>query len=75
MELTWRVVITMKKIDGVHIIAWNPKAKNCTNEPYDLGMTIAEYKKHIGVNVTLSDEQIAKKSEQKVPYYKGLEGK
>lgn len=65
----------MKKIDDMRIIHWDSKAKNCTNEPYHLGMTVDEHRKQVGVNVTISDESIAKKSEQKIPYYKGLSGK
>lgn len=65
----------MKRIDDMRIIHWDSKARNCTNEPYNLGMTVGEHRKQVGVNVTLSDEPIAKKSEQKIPYYKGLSGK
>lgn len=69
------MVKIMKKIDDMRIIHWDSKAKNCTNEPYHLGMTVDEHRKQVGVNVTISDESIAKKSEQKIPYYKGLSGK
>ncbi|GAA2953132.1 hypothetical protein [Ligilactobacillus murinus] len=65
----------MKKIDDMRIIHWDSKARNCTNEPYHFGMTVGEYRKQVGVNVTISDEPIVKKSEQKIPYYKGLSGK
>lgn len=65
----------MKRIDDMRIIRWDSKARNCTSEPYHLGQTVAEHRKQVGVNVTLSDEPIAKKTEQKIPYYKGLSGK
>lgn len=65
----------MKRIDDMRIIRWDSKARNCTNEPYHFGMTVGEYRKQVGVNVTISDEPIVKKSDQKIPYYKGLSGK